>query len=75
MPETWMPGDVAYYVLPKSAANRRDRDLYLAITVVKVTPTRVIVRPRQRPRDGRGGHRIIKAHSLVKVAPQGAWVR
>ena len=40
----WSVGDTGYYVLRANRAAHRERDLYLAFTVLNVTPRRVVVR-------------------------------
>lgn len=66
--KTWAVGDEAYYFLPTQLPYR-PRPLYLRVTVINVTPTRVVVRDV-----GRKNWRVIKATSLVETAPQGAWI-
>lgn len=70
-PDVWAVGDTGYYVLPRAPKNGRPQTLYLQINVINVTKDRVIVRNRV----GARGARILKASSLVKTAPDGAWIR
>lgn len=65
------PGDAVFYVLPRAPKNGRPTDLYLAATVLTVSPLGwASIRPKASSRA-----RVVKATNLVKTAPEGAWIR